>query len=95
MTEIELDEVALTRTSALNAINALKDTGVGILGGDVYLLVGDLEDTYNCWTCNSTDYPDADSFLSESLEIAAGYVKKFPEPKTGTILFVLVLTEEA
>lgn len=66
---------ALSRDKALRAIDELEDFGVAILGGDVYLVVGEIaEQTYDSWYCDQgLDEPES-VFFKRSLDKARDYV---------------------
>jgi hypothetical protein len=59
---------ALGRLPVLKALESLADLGVGVLGGDVYIVVNDtLEPNYDNWYC-SRERDDSDAkFLEKSI----------------------------
>jgi hypothetical protein len=69
---------ALSRDNALRAIDDLEDFGVAILGGDVYLLVGEIaEQTYDSWYCDRGHDEPESVFFKRSLDKAREYVSGY------------------
>lgn len=89
-----LRDVALLRSDALIAINALRKAGRAILGGDVYYLRnGRVESALANWYVDpkSDEYPA--SYLQRSWDAAENYVKAYPDNPGVEPLFSMVIGE--
>ena len=94
LTNIGIKEIALNKPSAIKAIEILSKTSIGILGGDVYIIVnGKIEITYDNWYCNEKTFNNYFEFLRESCAIAKAYIRRYKESDVGTVLFTLVLND--
>jgi hypothetical protein len=66
---------ALDRDNALRAIYELEASGISILGGDVYQLVGEIaEQTYDSWYCDQGPDESDLVFLKRSSDKAVNYI---------------------
>jgi hypothetical protein len=87
-----LDEIALKRADALQAVELLRTAAIPILGGDVwYRRRGRFEIAYANWHADPQIGEDSFTYLQRSLSKTAQYVREFPEPADGEPLFVLVI----
>lgn len=79
---------ALTRGDALLALQRLRDLGVAVLGGDVYIL-SDAGVESNCdnWYCDPRAEESAADFLNRSIDRARCYVSDY---RSETALFAIV-----
>src|SRR5690606_21517807 len=93
-TDAEGGELALTKADALKAIELLSDSGIGILGGDVYEVESDgyFRPTYDNWYCNKDDFPPSD-FAKKSLKKASQYIESYRESENISIRYVLVIDD--
>lgn len=92
--EIGVNEIALQRPDALKAIEALQDTQVAILGGDVLrVLNGRPAYTGDNWYSEQGGNESLTGFLKRSWEIAEQYIRSYPDPEDGTVLYTLVVSE--
>jgi hypothetical protein len=92
--EIGVAEVAFTRPDALDALKALKGSQAGVLGGDVLKLVnGKPRYTYDNWHVDKAPNEDISDFLIRSITETENYIRNYPDPEDGTILFSLVVSE--
>jgi hypothetical protein len=87
-----LSEVGLKRADALHAVDILRNAGLAILGGDVYLRrEGRVTPSdANSWYVNPNPREDAHAYLRRSWERAESYIGMFPESLNGEPLFVIV-----
>lgn len=78
--EIGVNNWALTKSSALHAIDVLEKSKIGILGGDVYCSVdGKLLPPRDNWYCNVTADEDDQAFAIRSAAKAREYVTAYPD----------------
>ncbi|MDQ3919122.1 MAG: Imm40 family immunity protein [Acidobacteriota bacterium] len=92
--EIGVNEIALQRPAALEAIQALRGSQMAILGGDVLRLLNGRPmysgDNWYSEQYNSESLPD---FIKRSLNVAEQYIRSYPDPEDGTVLYTLVISE--
>lgn len=79
---------ALDSSQALASIGKFESSGVAILGGDVYHLIGGrVEHTYDNWYCEKKIGESDLEFLKRSLLKAKLYIENY---QVGGALFALV-----
>lgn len=89
--EAGVNGAALQKRSALRAVEALRAASVQILGGDVYRVTrGKLELSYDNWYCKDAGEPGTDEYLKASLAQAKRYIRDYPDPEDGSILYRIV-----
>src|SRR5438552_6080379 len=94
LSEIGSKGFALRRTDALQAIDLLRGSSSGILGGDVLKVTnGRLGYTYDNWSVKRIPNEDVRDFLARSITESAAYIRKYPDLEDGTILYSLVVSE--
>ena len=89
---IGLNEVAWPKTIAIEILERLQGTDAAALGGDVYRLKGSRPTPdYDNWY--SERHPDEtlESYTRRSREEALKYIRSYPDPEDGSVLYVLVL----
>ncbi len=87
-----LDEIALKRADALQAVEMLRRAAIPVLGGDVWLRRrGRFEPPRAFWYANRQFGEDDFSYLQRSLNKTEQYVREFPDPADAEPLFVLVI----
>ncbi len=87
-----LNAVALRRVDALHAVEILRDDGIPILGGDVYVMRGTRIDfAYANWHCDQGPQEAAIAYGGRTWSTAAQYIRAFPERPGEEPLFVIVL----
>jgi Immunity protein 40 len=87
-------EVALPRGLAIQALNCLVGTSVGVAGGDVLKISnGGLEYVYANWHCDQRGGETSQQYADRSVRQAIDYVKNFAPAGGYEPLFVLVLAE--
>lgn len=85
-------ESGLGREGALAVIRELKDTDIGILGGDVWQVrVGKLAPAYANWFANPKAGESSRDFATRSRAKAIDYISKFPERRET--YYVLVFNQ--
>jgi hypothetical protein len=93
--KLGLREVALRREDALSAIQALKESSVPILGGDMYFdHQGGVEPAYANWYVDRQGAESRKEFAERSCLKAKDYVASFPDRTDKHSLFVLVPSAE-
>jgi hypothetical protein len=87
-----LSEIALRRSDAMGAIEALRESSVPILGGDVYSeKAGTIEPAYANWHVDRDAGERETEFAIRSCVKAESYVEKYPRRAGEEPLFVLVV----
>ncbi len=85
-------ETGWTREDALAVISALADTGIGILGGDVWHAEGgEVKHAYANWYSNRGAGESLHDFAVRSRAKATEYIKNYPE--SGETFYVLVFNQ--
>lgn len=84
-------EVALKKTDTLSALGLLFETGIGVLGGDVYEreIDGYFRPTHDNWYCNKASC-DPSTFVVKSHTAARDYIMGYREADGSDIWYVLV-----
>lgn len=79
---------ALGSDAALFALESLSDLGIGVLGGDVYVVDGGgVESNYDNWYCNKERGESSDDFVARSISKAKSYILGY---QRKGVLFALV-----
>lgn len=69
---------ALAREDALLALERLREIGVAVLGGDVYVVSGKaVVPSYDNWHCDQDAGEVAADFLSRSIDSARSYISSY------------------
>jgi Immunity protein 40 len=94
LTGIGVAGVAFTREDILEALACLKGSQVAVLGRDVLEIVnGKPRYTHDSWYANREPEEDLMGYLERSIAEAEQYIRRFPDPQDGTILYSPVLSE--
>jgi hypothetical protein len=94
LTEIGASGVAFTRKDLLTALEFLRGSQVGVLGGDVLEIVsGKLRYTHDSWHVSRRDQENMTAFLNRSVQETEKYVNSYPDPNNGTIFYSPVISE--
>lgn len=92
--EIGINEIALQRPAALEAIQALKGSQVAILGGDVLRVLNERpEYSGDNWYCERQDAETLPDYLKRSWDVTEQYIRDYPDPEDGTVLYTFVVSE--
>ncbi len=92
--EIGSSEIALARSAALEAIHSLKGSEAAILGGNVVRVFNRRpEYGVESWYAQQQPAEPLFDYLKRSLETAENYIRAFPDPEDGTVLYTLVVSE--
>lgn len=85
---------ALAKSDALEAVDALKESQVAILGGDVVISTnGKLRYAKENWYIKKGSNEDLRDYLARSRQKAEDYIQTYPDPGNGTILYALIVSE--
>lgn len=88
LNELGVHGIALPRSAALEAVDALRQARIPILGGDVLREVdGKIRHTYDNWYCKCHADPATDEYAEESFKQAQRYVLAYPDPEDGTVFY--------
>jgi len=69
---------ALSKASALEALEQLKLLGIAVLGGDVYVdQEGELQNNCDNWYCDPLEGEDNTAFVSRSVALARNYIQSY------------------
>lgn len=85
---------ALAMEDALDAVRSLVGSRVAIAGGDVLRIEnGRPRYTYDNWYVNRQGDESLEEYLTRSWNTAERYIREYPDPRDGTILYALVIAE--
>jgi len=83
-------DIALTPKAAARAIQALKDAGVGITGGEAWQRKADrFLPTYDNWSIESSDFSNRDDYLRESWKRAECHITRYASGSRDDILIAI------
>ncbi len=101
--EIDCAGVAFTRKDILDAIESLRGGQVAVLAGDVLkiasgaqpdgLWYGKPEPTYDNWYADRSPGEDLMDYIERSIAETERYIRSYPDPQDGTILYSPVISE--
>jgi len=87
--EFGINNWALSKEQALNALCKFKELKIPILGGDVYeKKCCSYEANYDNWYCNQNDSEELNEFIARSIIVAQKYIENYKSNKE--IYFVIV-----
>ena len=93
--DLGMDEKALARADALEAIPILRQAEIPILGGDVFREVGtEVQLAYANWSCNRESSEATPAFATRSAAKAETYIQSYPERLGERPLFLFVLAKK-
>ncbi|MDP2890916.1 MAG: Imm40 family immunity protein [Bacteroidota bacterium] len=82
---------ALTKDQALNALEQFSTLEISILGGDVYEYVdGIIRSSYDSWYCDSHSGEAKRDFVKRSIEKAKSYIEAYKVEDVNKVFFVFV-----
>ena len=95
--------VAFLRKDVLDALEYLKGSQVVVLGGDVLKINsgaqpnsfhhGKPKPTYDSWHADRRSGEDLMDYIERSIAEAERYIRSYPDPEDGTILYCPVISE--
>jgi hypothetical protein len=89
---IGLNEIALAKHDAIDAVRSLEGSQMAILGGDVYYEKGGrMLPAYDNWYCNPQSNENPLAFAKRSQTVALDFLEN--HRADGTTFYVLVLAE--
>ena len=69
---------ALSRNDALEALSKLKSSGIAVLGGDVFVFSnGIIDQNYDNWYCERNPMESNTDFIASSIEKTRHYIEKY------------------
>ena len=75
LTEIGVENWALMKVQALQALDKLEEIKVAILGGDVLSVKNNrIQYNYDNWYCNIEEHESDEDFIIRSLDVARKYI---------------------
>ena len=91
LSEIGVNNWALTETQALQTLNKLESLESPVLGGDVYEMInGEPESNYDNWYCERNDNEKLSEFVARSINYARQYIGNYKKPSCRETFFVFV-----
>ena len=76
--EIGIDNYAFPYQQAILLVDALRQSNVPILGGDVYLKLGSsIESSYDNWYCDKKEDEQDSVFVNRSCDVAETFIKEY------------------
>ncbi|SDF27170.1 Imm40 family immunity protein [Dyella sp. 333MFSha] len=88
------EDVALDAEDAIEAAQLLADTGVAVLGGDVFFRTAQgFELAYANWCSNPRPGENAAAYAARSIRETCDYIRDFPIRPDRTAIFALVVSE--
>ena len=76
--EIGIDNYAFPYQQAILLVDALRQSNVPILGGDVYLKLGySIEISYDNWYCDKKENERDGVFVNRSCDVAETFIKEY------------------
>lgn len=91
LNEIGVNNWALKKSEALDALEKLLELKVPILGGDVYEnSEGIIQPNCDNWYCDQLIEESKDDYVARSIKKAMDYVELYNAKESGKIFFVLV-----
>lgn len=94
MHNIGINNWALDRKQALDALDEFEKQGIAVLGGDVYIITDGIpESNYDNWYCDQNDKESFREFACRSIANAREYIKNYKHPNNQLIRFALVAKE--
>jgi hypothetical protein len=92
LSDLGLQDVALRKADALQAIKLLQVDSIPVLGGDVYYRENSKSSiAYANWYCEPTIGEDIQAFSSRSCAKATEYISQFPDLAGKESIFVIVI----
>lgn len=90
---IGLNEVALAKPDAIEAVRSLEGRQVAILGGDVYYEnEGKIRSAHENWFCNRNPNESTADFAKRSQKIASDFLRRHKVGAETSHLYVLVVS---
>lgn len=96
LTDLKINSYAFNRTDTLEAIDALEQDGMAILGGDVLVAQeGKWKWGYtnNNWYCNPQPDEVAKFYIKRCADVARDYVKNYNETRDKKYIYNLIFSE--
>jgi immunity protein 40 of polymorphic toxin system len=90
------DELAWSKADALAVLACLASSEVAALGGDVLRRSnGRAAHTYDNWYCERGSGEAWRTYVERSLQVAEDYLRGYPDPEDGSILYALTVSNGA
>jgi len=88
-----LQEVAWTKSDALELLAQLEGSAVAVLGGDVYSMSsGRLKPANENWSCERRSREGLQAYAERSQQVAVAFLRAYPDLPEA--LFALVLSQD-
>jgi hypothetical protein len=86
--------IGFARADALEALGFLKGSQAGVSGGDVLKIVKEKPKyTYDSWHVDERAGESFAAYLERSIIETEKYIRNYPDPEDGTILYSMVVSE--
>lgn len=87
-------DVALIGDDAVDAAEALRGTGVAVLGGDVFYKTADgFKLAYENWSTKPMAGEDVEAYVARSIRETCDYIRGYAVVRDKVALFALVVAE--
>ncbi len=91
LSEMGVNNWALTEAQAIQALDKFESLETLVLGGDVYKMVdGEPESNYDNWYCERNDNEELGKFAARSINCARQYIGNYRNPSSRETFFVFV-----
>lgn len=91
LSQIGVNNWALTKEEALLALDKLLEIQVPILGGDVYHKSGEtFHSNYDNWYCDQIEGELKADYLTRSIDVARQYIINYQAETSNTVYFALI-----
>ncbi len=91
LSEIGVNNWALTEAQAMQALDKFESLNTPVLGGDIYEMVdGEPESNYDNWYCDQNDNEELGEFVARSISYARQYIGNYRNPSGRETFFVFV-----
>ena len=92
---LHLSEIAWSKENVIQIIECLQKAEIGILGGDVLSIQqGEYRHNYDNWYSAKAECESKSEFAERSYKEANKYINSYPDPKDGSIAYVLVIEKD-
>jgi len=90
-----LNELAWSKSEALQLITSLMNEHIGILGGDVYQISNkQLRPVYENWWCEQSEKETTSEYHLRSKIESKEYINDYPTNSSEQIIFSITFTEK-
>jgi hypothetical protein len=90
-----INNFVFSKENALTLLDELKREGIGVLGGDVYVLSGQqYKPSYDNWCCDRWSQESREDFVARSINKAREYVVAYRPVENKQAMFAFVVPDD-